>query len=672
MCAMTVAAAPAITYFDMSGKNPPNVHASADEVVRLYVADGGCRVASHDIAPVMTGKVIDFTLTFSGTCFATPPGYVWTSDIGPLAEGTYTVNRYVRTEIWIDTYTPGRLAGTATLTVGPRPESPVPATPGRPDSSFGTGGVTRVLSGPARVGSWFLGAQGNGRVIVGGQRLLDAGAIDRGFGVDGTLRLEGARTGYVQALGANDEFVVVGTKSDNVAHTSAIAIFRFSAGGQMEGEIIVASNATLPGWPTAVTVQPDLGIVVAMRATGPCSVSSSWFLLRYSATGVPDLLFGNGEGIAGPFLGGCINRITSTAGGGLLILGTNAEKSEQTFLMKLTAAGRTDTSFGQGGVVAGTFALRAPVMLEDGSILLGGNDFSLLKLRAGGSPDSTFGVQGVLANLTGMPLVLQDFLLQPDGKLLLVGALLVTPGTPNVDYMDWLYQPILVRYRADGTLDPGFGDGGIAKVDTLLRASDRGPAAAMSLFALRSGNVLLAMSESGGVTNGLYVRRFQGDGGTMPVVEYFNANLDHYFISSNPVEINALDHSPPGGWVRTGLGFHAFATPPLGAMPACRFYIPPAFGDSHYFSASPAECAAVKAKFPMLTFESGDAFSIDLPDPITGGCPAGSNPVYRLWNARADSNHRYTTSATVRDQMLAHGYVAEGYGPDSVAMCSPW
>ncbi len=46
-------------------------------------------------------------------------------------------------------------------------------------------------------------------------------------------------------------------------------------------------------------------------------------------------------------------------------------------------------------------------------------------------------------------------------------------------------------------------------------------------------------------------------------------------------------------------------------------------------------------------------------------------PVYRLWNRRADSNHRYTASLAIRNEMAARGYVAEGYGPAAVAMCTP-
>jgi len=33
--------------------------------------------------------------------------------------------------------------------------------------------------------------------------------------------------------------------------------------------------------------------------------------------------------------------------------------------------------------------------------------------------------------------------------------------------------------------------------------------------------------------------------------------------------------------------------------------------------------------------------------------------------------HRYTTSLSVRSQMLAQGWISEGYGDNSVIMCAP-
>ena len=68
--------------------------------------------------------------------------------------------------------------------------------------------------------------------------------------------------------------------------------------------------------------------------------------------------------------------------------------------------------------------------------------------------------------------------------------------------------------------------------------------------------------------------------------------------------------------------------------------------------------------------EASAVMYVGLPDAATGACGAGSAPVYRIWNNRADNNHRYTTDRSIRDQMVAAGGIAEGYGPDSVIMCA--
>ena len=164
---------------------------------------------------------------------------------------------------------------------------------------------------------------------------------------------------------------------------------------------------------------------------------------------------------------------------------------------------------------------------------------------------------------------------------------------------------------------------------------------------------------------------------TLEAIEYYNAALDHYFVTSFADEIAKLDAGDFVGWQRTGQHFTVFdpATPVAGASPVCRFYGLPSAGlDSHFYSASAAECADVLQRFAGAWIEETDnAFGIYLPDVLTGVCPQGSVPVYRAWNGRADSNHRFTTDPATLAAMVAKGYIAEGYGPASmpVAMCSP-
>jgi hypothetical protein len=161
----------------------------------------------------------------------------------------------------------------------------------------------------------------------------------------------------------------------------------------------------------------------------------------------------------------------------------------------------------------------------------------------------------------------------------------------------------------------------------------------------------------------------------VPVVEFYNASLDHYFMTANPQEISDLDTGVHKGWLRTGQSFDAYSigsTGDSGRRPVCRLYgLPDAQLDSHFYSASLDECFATTVRLSYAwEMEADEVFEVDLPDAVSGVCPAGDISVYRLWNGRVDSNHRYTTSQAIRDQMLAMGYIAEGYGPNNVALCA--
>ncbi len=161
---------------------------------------------------------------------------------------------------------------------------------------------------------------------------------------------------------------------------------------------------------------------------------------------------------------------------------------------------------------------------------------------------------------------------------------------------------------------------------------------------------------------------------TITAVEFHHAVLDHYFVSAIAPEIATLVAGTTiRGWLRTGDTFSVWPTSVgvPGASPVCRFYLPPASGDSHFYSASPSECAEVRTKFPQFSFESPEVMAAALPDLATGACPALTQPVYRLWNMRVDSNHRYVTNLATRDMMIAKGFEPEGYGPMGVAFCAP-
>jgi hypothetical protein len=159
-------------------------------------------------------------------------------------------------------------------------------------------------------------------------------------------------------------------------------------------------------------------------------------------------------------------------------------------------------------------------------------------------------------------------------------------------------------------------------------------------------------------------------------VEFYHAGLDHYFMTAEPAEIEALDVGRLQGWRRTGLSFNVVAGPAetaAGTAAVCRYYGRPDAGlDTHFYSASADECAAVGRNWPdRWMLESSNVFRVYMPDTTTGRCPAGTLPIYRAWNQRADVNHRFTMDPNVQQTMMGRGHAAEGYGDPPVAMCSP-
>lgn len=154
------------------------------------------------------------------------------------------------------------------------------------------------------------------------------------------------------------------------------------------------------------------------------------------------------------------------------------------------------------------------------------------------------------------------------------------------------------------------------------------------------------------------------------VIEYYNSSLDHYFITWVAAEIAKLDAGTViKGWTRTGRSLGAYVNAAAGTSPICRYYIPPALGDSHFFGRGTVECNATGQKNPSFVLE--DAAFMHMVLPVAGACPSGTTNVYRVFSNRPDANHRYMTDKATRDQMVAKGWLAEGDGPDLVVMCAP-
>jgi hypothetical protein len=158
-----------------------------------------------------------------------------------------------------------------------------------------------------------------------------------------------------------------------------------------------------------------------------------------------------------------------------------------------------------------------------------------------------------------------------------------------------------------------------------------------------------------------------------PAVEYYYAAWNMYFVTAIPAEIALLDGGAFGGvWQRTGQQFNVYATAgaPAGAATVWRFFSTTFNPSSHFYTGIVAEYNALLSN-PNWELE-GAVFNTPMPA-ADGTCPAGSIPIYRLFNNGMSGapNHRFTTDLNVRAQMIAAGWTPEGFGAIGVVFCSP-
>lgn len=187
--------------------------------------------------------------------------------------------------------------------------------------------------------------------------------------------------------------------------------------------------------------------------------------------------------------------------------------------------GSLDTSFGSGGFVLtditiGSDGATSTALQSDGKIVVGGygkatsgGEFLAARYNIDGSLDTSFGSGGsVLTNVSGGIDYANDVAIQSDGRIVLGGQAEI--GTKN--------QFAMVRYNADGSLDPSFGSAGVVLTDV-----SPGNDAIYSLSIQSDGKIVAA--GRGAVSNKLRVAlaRYQPDG-----------SLDNSFGSGGKVTVD--------------------------------------------------------------------------------------------------------------------------------------
>lgn len=249
--------------------------------------------------------------------------------------------------------------------------------------------------------------------------------------------------------------------------------------------------------PHALAIQPDGKIVVA-GSDSSSATGADFGLARYNTDGSLDLTFGAAGKVHTDF--GSFSLITCIAlqPDGKIVAGgdtTNTDTNTDFALARYNNDGSLDSSFGSGGKVVTDF-FRQPdfvaglALQPDGKIVLAGDvststspssdagGFGLARYNKDGSLDSTFGSGGKVIT-EGELIAAHAVIIQPNGKIIAAG--LAIRNRSNGDFA-------LARYNSNGSLDSGFGSGGMVTTD--FTPSDQ----AFALGLQSNGKVVVAGS----------------------------------------------------------------------------------------------------------------------------------------------------------------------------------
>lgn len=320
-------------------------------------------------------------------------------------------------------------------------------------------------------------------VMVGGTfvdfiiaRFLADGTLDAGFGTDGMVTTDIQPDQQEEALAvaiAPDEDILVAGYS---GFDATVALARYLPDGDLDPAFgaggIVAGP--VPARVYAVAVQADGAVVVAGgRDVADGSPDfSDLFLARYLPDGTLDPAFGDG-GVVVTDIGDAPNvlqEVALLADGRILASGapnTSDATGLRTDLVQLLPDGTLDPGFGDGGTltIPGERVGEGMAVQPDGRIVLAGRsqtsdgtEFEVRRIEPDGSPDAAFGDAGmVTTDLRDHTEEALDVALDGAGRIVAAGR----AGDLNTDFA-------LVRYLADGSLDPSFADQGVLYVDFFL------------------------------------------------------------------------------------------------------------------------------------------------------------------------------------------------------------
>lgn len=335
-----------------------------------------------------------------------------------------------------------------------------------------------------------------------------AGILDSSFAVNGAAVVP---VGPVHDV-AND-FVVLPDGKILAAGSSSDASFIFHAAlvrlnedGTLDDSFGTNGTMTINvseagDFVYAMKLLPD-GKVIIAGGTALTGYDYQFFAMKIDQDGVPDESFGESGVSIIPIDADedYAHALDIQPDGKIVLAGATTVPGFtyiNTALVRLTADGSIDSTFGTNGIAIGSAAPSESeetyglVIMPDGSMVTTGyamngtqTDIILYKFDSNGNPDLTFGGTGsAIFNLNPGDDAAWDIGVNPiDNRLLVAGR--IGQGISHTDFM-------IASIKQDGTLDSTFGVNGIASLN--LKARD----AALGMAFQSNGKIVITGGSGG-------------------------------------------------------------------------------------------------------------------------------------------------------------------------------
>lgn len=370
------------------------------------------------------------------------------------------------------------------------------------------------------LGSWFdeaqaVAVQADGKILAAGSNFATGhtnfavtrynidGSVDTSFGSGGGRSTDfGGREdrAYDMAIQGDGKIVLAGSTQVDGEGDTAVALARYLPDGSLDpsfgsgGKVVTNFSLHREDLAYSVAIQPDGAIIVAGVVNK--DRDQNMLVARYLPDGTLDPSFhydgaveiGFGREYTVYFTE--VQRAPDVAldvaiqkDGGIVVVGWTQsliDLEDDVAVARLTPEGTLDPSFHDNGMVVFDFPSRFDTLADDatpslgcsaalqsdGKIIVAGSglmEIGVARLNPDGRLDPSFSFDGRAETEIGLHAWAQDIAIQSDGKILVTGyADMSLSGDRSHDRA---YDFVLVRYRADGSLDTSFDDDGIVITD---------------------------------------------------------------------------------------------------------------------------------------------------------------------------------------------------------------